>query len=72
MIVQFFWQFPCIDYIIKSENLKEYKNIENKNSKNRCLFLMKVALYIYLTILFIVYYIYLYYKCQNIDACISI
>lgn len=51
MIVQFFWQFPCIDYIIKSENLKEYKNIENKNSKNRCLFLMKVALYIYLYLL---------------------
>lgn len=35
MIVQFFWQFPCIDYIIKSENLKEYKNIENKNSKKK-------------------------------------
>lgn len=28
-------QFPCIDYIIKSENLKEYKNIENKNSKKK-------------------------------------
>lgn len=48
----FFLQFPCIDYIIKSENLKEYKNIENKNSKKkRCPFLKKVALYIYLYLL---------------------
>lgn len=51
MIVQFLGAIPCIDYIIKSENLKEYKNIENKNSKNRCLFLKKVALYIYLYLL---------------------
>lgn len=51
MIVQFLGAIPCIDYIIKSENLKEYKNIENKNSKNRCLLLKKVALYIYLYLL---------------------
>lgn len=30
MIVQFFLQFPCIDYIIKSENLKEYKILKTK------------------------------------------
>lgn len=35
MIVQFLGAIPCIDYIIKSENLKEYKNIENKNSKKK-------------------------------------
>lgn len=26
----FFLQFPCIDYIIKSENLKEYKILKTK------------------------------------------